>query len=97
MVRKFHCSSLAGLRSFGKALILPQKTPEMILQIYRDSVSKMINDSLFLDESEKLNSGSPHVIGKSLTSVYAKGVSGDPEDINYMKTFLKEKYGVVFE
>jgi len=52
---------------------------------------------LYLDESEKLNPNPPPVIGKSLTSVYAKGVSGDPEDINYMKTFLKEKDGVVFE
>lgn len=90
------CKLLVGTRTFGKALLLPPKTPDEIVKINRNAVAKMVKDSKFLKESDKLNPGAPHFFGQELARLYPKGVSADPQTINYMKKVLNEKYGVVF-
>jgi tripartite-type tricarboxylate transporter receptor subunit TctC len=88
---------VVGSSTYNKTLILPPNTPAEYVDIFRTAAAKMVKDPKFLAESQKMNPDSPHIIGKELVKGYPKGVSGEPEVIEFMKKLLSEKYSVVFD
>ena len=73
---------------------MPARTPINILE---NAVAKMVKDPEFLKASMMLTHGAPHVYGKALLKGYAKGVSGSPEVLDYMKEYLTKEYNMVFD
>ena len=88
---------VVGSSTYNKTLILPPNTPAEYVDIFRKAVAKMVKDPKFLAEAQKMNPNSPHIIGKKLVRGYPKGVSGDPEVIEFMKKTLSQKYSVAFD
>lgn len=88
---------VVGSSTYNKTLLLPPNTPAEYVDIFRKAAAKMVKDPKFLEEAEKINPGSPHIVGGELVSGYAQGVSGPPKVIRFMKKLLTRKYGVVFD
>jgi tripartite-type tricarboxylate transporter receptor subunit TctC len=88
---------IVGNGTYGKAVLLPAKTPPEIVNIYRDAFVKMVKDPKFLKASAKLNPGVPHFVGKQLAESYPAGISGPQEVIRFMRKVLSEKYNVKFD
>ena len=86
-----------GASTFGKAALLPPKTPPKIVKIYRDAFVKMVKDPKFIKESDRLQGVMPHLVGKELAESYPAGVSGPPEVVKFMRKLLSEKYKVRFD
>ncbi|MDI7260080.1 MAG: tripartite tricarboxylate transporter substrate-binding protein [Thermodesulfobacteriota bacterium] len=88
---------VAGTSTYNKTVLLPPNTPKEYINIFRKAAIEMVKDPKFLEESERMNPGSPHIVGEELASGYPKGVSGPPEVIQFMRKVLIQKYGVVFD
>ncbi len=85
-----------GSRTYGKTLVLPQKTPANIVDIYRQAVAQILKDPKFLEESERLSPQATHLTGDVLVQGYPKGVQGAPEVVTFIRKVFTEKYGVIF-
>jgi hypothetical protein len=87
---------VGGSRTYAKTFVLPKGIPAEILSILHKAVAEMVKDPKYLDEYEKENSGSPHLLGATLIKGYPVGVSGPKEVIELIKKTYTERYGVVF-
>ena len=86
-----------GARTFGKCILLPEKVPQKIADIFREAAAKMIKDKKFLEEADRLTPGAAHLFGEGLVKAYPKGVSGDPELVDFMKKYLSKEYDIAFD
>lgn len=87
---------MVGLRTFGKALLLPKATPADLLEGCRKAGMEMVKDPKFLAEAERDSPGAPHFTGQELARAYPTGVAGPPEVVEHIKRIYAEKYGVRF-
>ncbi len=88
---------VAGSSTYNKTVLLPPNTPKEYVDIFRKASIEMVKDRAFLEESERMNPGSPHMVGEELAIGYPKGVSGPPEVIQFMRKVLTQKYDAVFD
>lgn len=90
------CRLFTANRAFGKFIVLPKGTPAEVVDMLRKAVNEVVKDPAFQKESDLMNPGAPHIIGKPLIQNYKAGVSADPAAVEFMKKFFIEKYHVVF-
>jgi tripartite-type tricarboxylate transporter receptor subunit TctC len=91
------CKLVIGTRTFGKALLLPEKTPADIVRAYREAAIKMTKNAKFLEEAARLIPGAPHFVGEKFAKVYPKGVAGSPDVIEFMKNYYTKEFDIVFD
>ncbi|MDI7259739.1 MAG: hypothetical protein QME90_07450 [Thermodesulfobacteriota bacterium] len=87
---------VGGSRTYAKVIVLPKGTPAEILSVLNKAIAEMVKDPKYLNEYEKENSGSPHLLGATLVKGYPVGVSRHKEVVELIKKTYTERYGVVF-
>ncbi|MDI7258768.1 MAG: hypothetical protein QME90_02480 [Thermodesulfobacteriota bacterium] len=88
---------VVGGRTFDNSLLLPPKIPKDIVDLYGEAIPKMLKDSKFIAEADKITPKAPYSYGKTLVKIFQEGVAAPPDVAEYMKRVLKEKYQVVLE
>lgn len=87
---------LLAVRSYDNAIAMGPRTPAHIAGIIQRAAVAMVKDSKFQEEIKKAAPGATHLVGDSLRG-FAKAVAGSSEAVKYMKDYLGEKFGIVFE
>jgi len=84
---------VAAVIVFDKSLVFPPGTPEKFVGIVAKACEKMVKDPEFSAAAGK-KLKVPIVAGERLRQLYDKNMIGaDPEAINWLKTWLREKWG----
>jgi hypothetical protein len=84
-----------GMRSYDSGVLMGPGTPADLVSIMKKAAMAMASDPKFMEEANKMAAGCSHIVGDALRG-YAKGVSGSPEAVKYMKDYLSAKFAVVF-
>lgn len=84
-----------GMRFYDSGVLMGPGTPADLVSVMKKAAMAMVRDPKFIEEANRLAAGCSHIVGEALRG-YAKGVSGSPEVVKYMKDYLSAKYGVVF-
>lgn len=84
------------LAGFGvqKAMWLPDKTPEDIVQAYRDAATKTIADPEFQQIVEKSLGGYPQLAGEKARKAFDQVLEVPPQDRKWLINWIETKYNV---
>ena len=75
-----------------KLLLTPRETPEEIVAIYRDAVTKMKADPEYRQTKPKTLGAYEQVIGDRARKIFELATSIGPTEKEYMKNWLRKKY-----
>ncbi len=89
-----HKAVSGAIDVFDKILCLPPGTPQGVVDIVADACDKMAKDSSFVAEAENKMKVS-YMSGEKMMKLWDKIMVGtDPNAIAWLRTWLKEKWGV---
>jgi tripartite-type tricarboxylate transporter receptor subunit TctC len=74
-----------------KWLALPPKSPKAILDVYRDTYSKIIQDPEFIDRSKKISDDFVPMLSGDVETLIKKLASLSPQAIDYMTVILRKQ------
>ncbi|MDI7260463.1 MAG: hypothetical protein QME90_11150 [Thermodesulfobacteriota bacterium] len=88
---------MTGMRTIGKAIVLPPQTPKELANLLTKAAIDMAKDPKYLELAEKLNEGAPSLVGEDVIAAFRLGTSSHPKTTEFMKKVLTEKYKAVFD
>lgn len=79
-----------------KFVVVPKETPDDVVKVYQDAITKMFADPEYLAKKDKLIGDYPQVTGKVAETRFKAAIHVPPAAREWVRGWLTKKYNVVF-